>query len=859
MKHGNLLLSAASHIDVTLSGTWSGDSKAAIYNSTAFGAGTLVASNSGTPAVLSQNLAAGTYYLMVGSATNGRTGTYTLSSSQELTPYDSRNTTNPSVLPGTHNGNPLTPPGFPAIGSIAQAQVQVRVDKSARSGIVQQTFNKVRWGFTFYNSATNNNVGKILVGCENTDLNTFLNAFNTIYPYWGTPTGEALEEALDYFKQNNGHSNAVNSTYVTGLGSAKDPYYQKDINNVLVAVPCRKSYVVLISDGDWNGSVDPVIPARELHAQDLRTEATPTDPTSDPPNQPAFREVQSVDVYSIFAFGTTSEQGKNAMKAIGMFGGFTGDSSCGSTTWNTNWPYNLSAYPASSLTMTWPLTNCNPGGTYNTCCKEWDLNWDRYTSGDNLDKGVPDNYFEASEGQDLQAALLRVLSSSIVRNATASAVATVAQQTQAGDIIIRGLFHSSDPETPGRYLWRGHLEAYWPVLNETDGKFHYDFETNPPCFEMTGTRHCWDGAEILRNGTPVGTDDRNIYYWDSTATPKTQPFPKHGDIDSTTDPTEIAKRNLWKTKLGLAATPTADDLVDWVRGTDVGTLRDRDRWGLGDIVYSTPVVVGTPSVGAVSTHDPDRQAFYDYRNNVFYRDQVAYVGANDGMVHAFLMARWDASKEIWLNKKGDTSSDPSNPNYDADPEIGKELWAYMPSNLLTELQYGANTQYGATGCVHRTMVDLAPQSWEVYIKPQTAPDGTVPTCPDGAGGRCWRTVILGGERGGGDVYFAIDVTDPSTPTVLWEYSMFMNRIIYDRTGNRSLSQCYSNPAGNSGTNCKPANLNTCVDVCRHISDTECRLPYSSNISIAVEDTSHSLVAAGCGETENTDRAACLHW
>ena len=67
------------------------------------------------------------------------------------------------------------------------------------------------------------------------------------------------------------------------------------------------------------------------------------------------------------------------------------------------------------------------------------------------------------------------------------------------------------------------------------------------------------------------------------------------------------------------------------------------------------------------------------------------------------------------------------------------------------------------------MVDLAPQSWEVYITPPMLADGTTPTCPNGAT-RCWRTVILGGERGGGDVYFAIDVTDPNNPGVLWEYS-----------------------------------------------------------------------------------------
>ena len=69
-----------------------------------------------------------------------------------------------------------------------------------------------------------------------------------------------------------------------------------------------------------------------------------------------------------------------------------------------------------------------------------------------------------------------------MKNATASAVATVAQQSQEGDIIVRGLYHAADPDTVGRYLWRGHLEAYWPWLDESDMKWHYDFETGSALF-----------------------------------------------------------------------------------------------------------------------------------------------------------------------------------------------------------------------------------------------------------------------------------------------------------------------------------------------------------------------------------------
>jgi len=508
------------------------------------------------------------------------------------------------------------------------------------------------------------------------------------------------------------------------------------------------------------------------------------------------------------------------MKAIAMFGGFTDQTSCGTA----GWPYKFSTYPSStceytmanppspctgSLCMKWPRSYCDPtvplpaGHSYDTCCKGWDLNWDKYTTGDNLDKGVPDNYFECSQGQDLQAALLKVLSGAIVKNATASAVATVAQQTQEGDVIIRGLFHGADPDTVGRYLWHGHLEAYWPWLNQSDMTWHYDFETNS-CFEITRTKHCWDGAGILQNRS---TDDRTIYSWDPTASPPamltvpTVPRQTSSPYLPLSPPWDSTTTSTWAARLGVSGSLTAPDLLDWVRGDDnivdsTYNFRDRgDDWGLsrlGDIIYSTPVVVGTPTVGAISTHDPNRDEFYAYRNSVFYRDKVVYVGANDGMIHAFLMAHWDSTQQKWLTEPG---SDPTK-GADGDtskgqyPDIGKELWAYVPSNLLTELQYLAPETYGtvaASGCIHRTMVDLAPQTWEVYIKPPTGV-----TCP-GSAGRCWRTVILGGERSGGDVYFAIDVTDPANPIVLWEYSMLKNRIVYDKSGTRSLANCTGCP------------------------------------------------------------------
>ncbi len=74
---------------------------------------------------------------------------------------------------------------------------------------------------------------------------------------------------------------------------------------------------------DADVAVDPIKPALAMHTGDLRSDLDGN---------------QTVDVYSIFAFDS-SEAGKNAMKGIAAFGGFTEDTSCGTT----GFPYNFTS------------------------------------------------------------------------------------------------------------------------------------------------------------------------------------------------------------------------------------------------------------------------------------------------------------------------------------------------------------------------------------------------------------------------------------------------------------------------------------------------------------------------------------
>jgi type IV pilus assembly protein PilY1 len=104
---------------------------------------------------------------------------------------------------------------------------------------------------------------------------------------------------------------------------------------------------------------------------------------------------------------------------------------------------------------------------------------------------------------------------------------------------------------------------------------------------------------------------------------------------------------------------------------------------------------------------------------------VLYVGANDGMLHAFNV------------KKGSAN-------------IGEELFAYVPSMVYPNLN-----QLTFNGYQHKYYVDGTPLIADVQI------------------GVDWKTYLVGGLGAGGKGYFALDVTNPDTfgtANVKWEFN-----------------------------------------------------------------------------------------
>lgn len=170
--------------------------------------------------------------------------------------------------------------------------------------------------------------------------------------------------------------------------------------------------------------------------------------------------------------------------------------------------------------------------------------------------------------------------------------------------------------------------------------------------------------------------------------------------------------------------------VAWLRGdrSDEGsTFRARNHL-LGDIIYSSPVVVGPP--GAV-TYYLEKAAgatgYEAFRKEQAAREKRLYVGANDGMLHAF-------------------------------DETGMEKWAFIPAAVFDKLNYLSSPDYAArseeenTNSLHRFYVDGSAVSRDVYF------------------GGHWRTVLVLAPGRGGRGLFALDITDADAPKLLWEHA-----------------------------------------------------------------------------------------
>ncbi len=195
--------------------------------------------------------------------------------------------------------------------------------------------------------------------------------------------------------------------------------------------------------------------------------------------------------------------------------------------------------------------------------------------------------------------------------------------------------------------------------------------------------------------------------------------------------------------LAPGTTPRAKAILEFLRGnrnnegTKVGQFRVRIGGLLGDIVDSQPVYVGPPRAPYVDGNDPGYTL--NFKDAAAFKNRPArvYVGANDGMLHAF------------------------------DDSTGNEAWAFVPSQLYRPDETGLGALSYQDGALppfkHHFYVDATPRISDVNF---------------GGGDADWHTILVGGLGKGGMSYYAIDVSQPNDITsetelakrVLWQFT-----------------------------------------------------------------------------------------
>ena len=321
-------------------------------------------------------------------------------------------------------------------------------------------------------------------------------------------------------------------------------------------------------------------------------------------------------------------------------------------------------------------------------------------------------FLDAGDPDELSTALSDAIADIADRTGSAASVAFNSGTLSTGSMVYLSVFNSSN--------WTGQLFAY--ALDPVTGD--------------VATDYTWDAAEQL-DDRDLGTSPRTILTYNGT----------DGVPFQWSNLTTAQKDDLRTNPAGgTDADSVAQSRLDFLRGdrSNEGTGESFRIRGsrLGDIVHSNPVFVGKPQMNWPDTAPfptDTGETYSDFeQSSAASREEILYVGANDGMLHGF------------------KASD------------GEEVLGYVPSSLFTTASQEGLHFLTDPSYEHRYHVDLSSTVADAYVKTQSSDSSAA-----------WHTILIGGNRGGGRGYFALDITDPSLfsdesnnadEIVMWEFT-----------------------------------------------------------------------------------------
>jgi len=369
-------------------------------------------------------------------------------------------------------------------------------------------------------------------------------------------------------------------------------------------------------------------------------------------------------------------------------------------------------------------------------------------------------YFSATNPTTLSRGLSNALAGVSTRKGAASAAATSTLNPVAGN-------NSAYFASYTTVAWKGNLEARginvdtgvisqnatWCAENVVAGTCASPGTVVADTSGATTIYNCvTPNSVICTGGTLVGTDclvpiatactgtmaakvadvsdTRTIVTANSTGTALTNFDATYAAANPTYfDAAHISTLSQWSTLTAAQQTAAQGaNLVNYLRGqygydnrsTNLAAnqlYRYREAV-LGDALESQPQFVGAP----VFTYPyPGYSAFAAALSG---RSASVYMGTNDGMMHSFAA------------------------------DTGIERWAYVPSMVIPNMWKLADTNYAAS---HINFVNGTGMTSDVCISNCSDPATAV-----------WKTIMVGGLNGGGRGYYALDITDPNSPVLLWE-------------------------------------------------------------------------------------------
>lgn len=526
-----------------------------------------------------------------------------------------------------------------------------------------------------------------------TDRQTFFNnLYNHVIPTSVTPLRRALDDAGQYFSRTDN----------------RGPWGDTPGNSTSGAhLQCRQNYTILMTDGYWNGD--------EADTSNARNNNDGTGgPTITGPNSQTFTfnaVSPFVDSYSNTLADVAMYYWKRDLRTDLV-------NEVPVTTINPAfWQHMVTFGVGLGVTGT-----INPTTAFNAIGSGASVTWPDpdVTNPAKLDDLLHASvngrggFFSASDPTTFATELSNVLSSIVARVESSSTSAAASSATlQSSTLLYTAGFRSTD--------WTGQFIAR-NIIRGTNGTL-----------SLGST--AWDAEVQLRAQAAAGT--RNIF----TSTRDsiiagTQILSGTGvALNGTLSTNQTAALN--KNTAGIVDN-LASNRISWLYGNDAAHSSFRKRNTepttgalrlLGDIINSNPQFTGKRDFGYRRLSDVGA-SYLTYRTSSSYlsRPDMLYVGANDGMLHAF------------------------------NAQTGDESFAYVPSELL--IPEGSNTFAKINPLIdpsytHRYLVD-----------------GTVTTA-DAYWGGSWKSVMVGSMGAGGRTVFALNVTSPgsfSTSNILWEFT-----------------------------------------------------------------------------------------